>query len=182
MSITNFGQSETSILPKEVYQRTIKLLAEEANETLQKFSTSRAIERILAMLEEYLFLNMGRVLLLDSSNKYLRIRYAHGLPTEKRFVTYKLDEGITGFIFLSGQPMYADDLDTNNMYIGKLLKPIDLPYSNPAFSGVPIFDSNNKIIGVLCVNHGYRNAYETNTTLNLLEETAKLIGQILSKQ
>ena len=170
---------DNCLLPSKIYHKTFQLITDEVKLTSKLDNPYFAIERVLAMLEECLFLNMGRVLLPDQNQKYLRIRYAHGLPTEKRFITYKIDEGITGMVYETGQALYADDLDTNNLYVGRLSSPLDLPYSKPAFSGVPIKNQEDVVIGVLCVNHGYRNAKEISTILTLLEGIATIIAQLL---
>lgn len=179
MNAINENKDDLCILPSKIYHRTFQLISDEVKDRIAVNNPKEVIERVLAMLEECVFLNMARVLLPDHDKKYLRIRYAHGLPAEKRFVTYKIDEGITGFVYKSGQPIYIDDLDTNSMYIGRLTSPLDLPYSKPAFSGVPILNSDNVVIGVLCVNHGYRSNMEINNTLVLLEGIAKIIGEII---
>ena len=172
----NFG---ASLLPTKVYQRCNQLIAEELYQDLSSVNQKTAIEKVLAILEECLFLNMGRVLIPDNTGKYLRIKYSHGLPTEKRFITYKIGEGISGFVYTSGEAMYIDDLETNSMYQGRLIDPNDLPYSKPAFSGVPIKSPGGKTIGVLCVNHGYRNAEEVKLTLSTLTETARMLSRFL---
>lgn len=172
----NFG---ASLLPATVYQRCSQLIAEELYRDISSINQKEAIERTLEILEECLFLNMGRVLIPDTSGKYLRIKYSHGLPTEKRFITYKISEGISGFVYTSGEAIYIDDLETNSMYQGRLINPIDLPYSKPAFSGVPIKSPAGKTIGVLCVNHGYRNAEEVKLSLSTLTDAARMISRLL---
>lgn len=171
--------TENSLLPDQVYARALQLITNELLSGISDKPTNKAIVNALGMLEECLFLNMGRVLLPDRSGKFLKIKYSHGVPLEKRFTTYRLKEGISSFVYESGQPIYIDDLDTNSMYKGRLAKPLELPYSKPAFSGVPIKSLEGKVIGVLCVNHGYRNADEIKLTLSILEKTAKIIAQLL---
>lgn len=172
--------TQSHLLPDKVYERALQLIADEIFSGLADNNPRRAIEKTLELLEECLFLNMGRVLLPDHSGKYLRIRYSHGLPLEKRFITYDINEGISGFVFTTGQAIYIDDLDTNSMYKGQLVQPIDLPYSKPAFSGVPLRSVDNRTIGVLCVNHGYRNPEEVKLTLDILEKTALMISQLIA--
>ncbi len=182
MTPLDLNNSHSDVLPHDVYRHVFQMIFEEVEEAHKHKTVQQIINRILMMLEENLFLNMGRVLLPDNTDNFLRIRYSHGLSTEKRFITYTVNEGITGFIYHTGQAMYIDDLDTNSMYIGRLVNPMDLPYSKPAFSGVPIFNPLNDVIGVLCVNHGYRNRMEVKTTLGILEQTAQIIGELLATQ
>jgi signal transduction protein with GAF and PtsI domain len=141
-----------------------------------------SIEKILAILDEFLFLNMGRVLLPSHDQTKLYLRYAHGIEKEKRFISYDIDQGITGLIFSTKQPIYVDDLDTHSMYLGKLCETTNLPYCNPAVTGVPVFSSKNEIMGVLCVNHGTREARELDDIINLLENTATLISQLIKHE
>ena len=178
MNVEELEINQHGLLPSKVYHRAYQLILDTPKENK---SVKKSIESILAILEECLFLNMGRVLLPDHNKKYLRIRYAHGLPMEKRFITYQIDHGVTGFVFTSRQAIYIDDLVTNSMYTGKLVNPLDLPYSKPAFTGVPIFDQTNEVIGVLCVNHGYRTREEISSTITLLEEASKVIANLLEK-
>jgi len=58
----------------------------------------------------------------------------------------------------------------------------DLPYTNPAISGVPIIDSSDNLLGVLCVNHGYRANEELSEIQQVLEHTATLISALLKSK
>ncbi|MDX1811126.1 MAG: GAF domain-containing protein [Gammaproteobacteria bacterium] len=168
------------ILPDQIYSRALQLISDEVINNLSRKSPAQTIENSLKILDDCLFLNMGRVLLVDNTGKYLRIRYAYNLPSEKRFVTYKKDEGISGFVFTTGQSMYLDDLDTNSMYKGRLINPLQLPYEKPAFSAVPIKSIEGNVIGILCVNHGYRCPEEIQSSFEVLEKTAQMFSQLLA--
>jgi len=169
------------VLPHSIYQHTYQTISEIVFDSHSEFNKAEAIEKILSTLADQLFLNMGRVLLPDYNETHLCIRYAHGIPKEKRLTSYGVDQGITGLVYTCQQSIYADDLDTNSMYVGKLCASTDLPYTNPAITGVPILDTHCEIKGVLCVNHGYRERDELADVQNVLENTAILIAMLLSR-
>jgi len=181
MNTINYLKNSNTVLPHKMYQLAYQVVSEFAFDTYVNYDTQTGIEKILGALEGYLFLNMGRVLVPNHDRTKLCIRYAHGIEKAQRFINYDIDQGITGLIYTSKQAIYADDLDTNSMYLGKLCQSTYLPYSNPAISGVPIFNSKNEIRGVLCVNHGYRDNKELSEILSVLENTATLIGLLLSR-
>jgi len=171
----------TSVLPNKIYQQALQVISQVSFYCQVKYGTKEGINRILSILAEYLFLNMGRVILPSNEDDLLHIRYSHGIPKERQFVSYTKDQGITGLIYSTGQAIYADDLDTNAMYLGKIVSSDSLPYFDPAISGVPILDSNDRVIGILCVNHGFRDASELKSIFSTLESSAALISQLLTK-
>ena len=181
MNSDTLDACSTSVLPHKLYLMTYQLISEVAFDRRSKYSSREAIEKILGILGDNLFLNMGRVLLPNHYNSRLLFRYSHGLNKEKRLVDYEIHQGITGLIYSSEQSIFADDLDTNSMYVGKLCGANELPYADPAIIGVPIFRSNKGIMGVLCVNHGYRGTKEISEIEQVLEGTATLIAQIIER-
>ena len=179
MHLAPYTSTKEPVLPHKLYKMADQTIAEIAFKSYSRKDRKNDIEKILATLEEYLFLNMARVLTPNHDATKLHIRYAHGISKENRFINYDIDQGITGLIYSSRQAIYADDLDTNSMYLGKLGASSSLPHINPAITGVPIIDSKNNIKGVLCVNHGFREANELSEIISVLENTAILLSSLI---
>lgn len=164
---------------QEMFVRTHSLLNEIS---LGDKASPERIETILELLQHCLFLNMGRVLLLDKQQQELEIHYSYALPEDKCHTRYQLNEGISAQVFKSGSAITVFDVMNDSSYVGKITDKYNLPYHQPAFTAVPIKTSDNQVIGVLAVNHSKRDFSETAEVIDVLNHAARLISEIISQE
>ena len=138
-----------------------------------------AIQAILRQLSQLLGLNRGRVLLADPRTNALSIRFAYGLTDEeRRRGRYGLGEGITGWVFKTGQVALIQDIDDEPSYLERAISRAVLPAEPVAYIALPI-QQQDRTIGVLAVHRLRQRERPFQRDLTLLRVVATLIAQVL---
>ncbi|MFU8837688.1 MAG: sigma 54-interacting transcriptional regulator [Thiohalomonadaceae bacterium] len=138
-----------------------------------------SIYGILRLLSQLLGLNRGRVALADKHNGLLRIHYAYGLTEEEKARgVYRLDEGVTGKVYKTGQVALVQDIDNEPIYLTRAIRREVLPNETVSYIAVPILRDESPI-GVLAVHRirGRQRPFERD--IALLQVIATFINQIL---
>jgi len=93
----------------------------------------------------------GSVMLHEPGQEVLYVAGATGLPPEVgRGYAVRLNEGVAGLVFQSGEALLVEDVRTDPRLAGLSL-PHQESYRNPSFLSVPIRGSE-RILGVLCLS------------------------------
>jgi Nif-specific regulatory protein len=138
-----------------------------------------AIQGTLRLLSQVLGLNRGRVLLPDSANGILRIRYAYGLtPAERARGVYAHGEGTTGRVLKTGCAAVVQDIDDDPHYLARAVDRATLPQEIVAYVAVPLL-RGNATIGVLAVHRLRMRPRPFSGDLRTLKIIATFIVQIL---
>ncbi len=138
-----------------------------------------AIQGALRLLSQVLGLNRGRVLLLDSVNETLRIRYAYGLTTAERARgVYAPGEGITGRVLRAGHAVVVQDIDDDPHYLARAVDRATLPQETVAYIAVPL-RAGDATLGVLAVHRLRMRPRPFSVDLRTLKIIATFIVQIL---
>ena len=114
------------------------------------------------------------------------IRYAYGLTrTEMARGRYGPDEGITGRVLATAQPIIVQDIDAEAQFLGRAVARTQLPQEVVAFIALPIEMSTpagREVIGVLACHRIRSRDRQLSDDVAVLKILATLIGQLLQLQ
>ncbi|MCP4003249.1 MAG: sensor domain-containing diguanylate cyclase [bacterium] len=129
-------------------------------------STAEVIDRLLGRTLTHLDAEIGSVQALEG--EVLRIMAARGLPQEVvEESELRIDEGISGFVARTGQPLLVEDVDEDPRFTGRCLE----RYYTRSFLSAPLV-SSGVVYGVLNVNNKRDRRIFNLTDLRLLEAIA----------
>ncbi|WP_027183600.1 sigma-54-dependent Fis family transcriptional regulator [Desulfovibrio inopinatus] len=162
-----------------VYNLEVEVLFKISRVISQALNLDHALADILATLSETLDMERATITLADEESNLLVIRGSHGLsPEEKDRGVYRLDEGVTGRIFQSGQPFVVPDISKEPLFLDKT-KSRQFEKGQISFLGVPI-TLHTKPIGVLTVDRLFEDEVVFEEDIRFLFIVAALIGQLVS--
>ncbi|QGY40201.1 GAF domain-containing protein [Pseudodesulfovibrio cashew] len=145
----------------------------------QALDLESALEGVLRIMSEQLSMQRATVTLYDPDTGNLSINASYGLTSEeKRRGVYKLDEGVTGRIFQTGEPYYVPDIDKEPLFLDKTGSR-RVKRGMISFIGVPIILHGDPI-GVLNVDRLFEDEIGFEEDVDFLKVVATLIGQFLS--
>ncbi|NTV14587.1 MAG: nif-specific transcriptional activator NifA [Desulfobulbaceae bacterium] len=140
----------------------------------------KALSEVLRILHETLRMERATLVLPDESGSRLVIRASYGLtPAEARKGVYRLDEGIIGKIFRSGQPFVVPDVHKEPLFLNRTGARSRFNKAEISFLGVPVV-LMERAVGVLTVDRlfGVDVSYEED--IRFLTVVATLIAQFLN--
>ncbi|MCJ2163473.1 MULTISPECIES: sigma 54-interacting transcriptional regulator [unclassified Pseudodesulfovibrio] len=138
-----------------------------------------ALDGVLQILSEQLSMQRATVTLFDPETGQLSINASYGLNTEeKQRGVYRLDEGVTGRIFQTGEPYYVPDIDKEPLFLDKTGSR-RVKRGMISFIGVPIVLHGDPI-GVLNVDRLFEDEVSFDEDVDFLKVVATLIGQFIS--
>jgi Nif-specific regulatory protein len=157
----------------------LKVLSEISKIIGQALDLDQAMEAVLAVLSHSLAMQRGTVTLKDPATGHLRICASHGLSLEeKQRGIYRLDEGVTGQIFSSGQPFVVPDVSREPLFLNKTrARAIDK--GQISFIGVPLI-LHGTPMGVLSVDRLYGEDVSFEEDVRFLGIVATLLVQFVS--
>ncbi len=122
----------------KVNQLELKVLYDISQIIGQALNLDQTLEIILGILSEYLSMNRATITLKDEEQGFLSIRASHGLrPKEKKRGVYRLDEGVTGLIFRTAEPVVVPDISKEPLFLNKTGSR-KIEKGQISFIGVPI--------------------------------------------
>lgn len=145
----------------------------------QALDLESALDEVLSILSENLSMKRATVTLYDPVTKQLSITASYGLSLEeKQRGIYRLGEGLTGRIFLAGEPYLVPDASKDPIFIDKTG---DRKRERPmtGFIGVPIV-LHSEPIGLLNVDRIFADGIAVEEDIDFLEIVATFIGQFIS--
>ncbi|XPV75138.1 MAG: sigma 54-interacting transcriptional regulator [Desulfovibrio sp.] len=138
-----------------------------------------ALDSILRIFSDQLSMQRATITLYDSKTGHLSISASYGLsPEEQKRGVYKMDEGVTGRIFQTGEPFFVPDIDNEPLFLDKTGA---RKYHREliSFVGVPILLHGDPI-GVLNVDRLFDDDTAFEEDINFLKVVATLIAQFIS--
>ena len=138
-----------------------------------------ALDGVLAIMHEQLSMERATVTLFDPETGQLSINASYGLTAEeKNRGVYRLNEGVTGRIFQTGEPYYVPDIDKEPLFLDKTGSR-KLQRGMISFMGVPII-LHGEPIGVLNVDRLFADEIAFEEDIDFLKVVATLIAQFIS--
>ncbi len=157
----------------------MKVLFEISQIMGQALHLDLALSRILAILSDSMAMRRATVFLEDQSTGNLAIRASHGLsPEERSRGVYRPEEGVTGHVFRSGQPLYVPDIGKEPRFLNKTGSRT-MEQGALSFTGVPIL-LHGRPVGVLTVDRLFGEEVAPEEDMRFLTVVAQLIGQFYS--
>jgi Nif-specific regulatory protein len=142
----------------------------------------RSLTGILRILNSFMGMRKGTILLYDASTKELSIRLAHGMtPEEIARGKYQVGEGILGKVMQHGLPMVIPDIGQEPLFLDRTHSRGDLSGQSIAFIAVPI-KAGGDTIGVLSVDRLFAEGTSFEEDVRVLTIVASLIGQAVNLQ
>lgn len=162
---------DTRDLKLKVLQRICEIIAKAPD-------LENTLMEVLAILSDRLSMKRGTVALFDRGTDRLFICASHGLsPEEEHRGIHRLDEGVTGRIFLTGRPFAVPGIRNKPMFLDKT-RSRTLEKDHLTFLGVPIMQQGAPI-GLLAVDRLFENAISCQEDIDFLQLVAVLVGQFI---
>ena len=140
----------------------------------------KALSETLRILHETLRMERATLVLPDETGLHLAIRASYGLtPAEARKGVYRLDEGIIGMIFRSGQPFVVPDVNKEPLFLNRTGARAGLKRAEISFLGVPVV-LMERPVGVLTVDRLFGSEISFEEDIRFLTVVATLIAQFLN--
>jgi len=137
---------------------------------------------ILRILNSFMGMRKGTILLYDPLQDELSIRVAVGMtPEEIARGKYRRGEGILGKVIQHGVPMVIPDIGAEPQFLDRTRSRGDLVSHPVAFIAVPI-KAGGETIGVLSVDRVFAEAVSFEEDVRVLTILASLIGQAVNLQ
>ena len=145
----------------------------------QSIQLESALENVLRIMSDELSMQRATVTLYDPETGQLSINASYGLTQEeKQRGVYRLDEGVTGRIFQTGEPYCVPDIDKEPLFLDKT-GARRVQRGMISFIGVPIM-LHGTPIGVLNVDRIFSDDIGFEEDIDFLKVVATLIGQFIS--
>ncbi|WP_321405165.1 nif-specific transcriptional activator NifA [Maridesulfovibrio sp.] len=145
----------------------------------QAIDLESALDGVLSILSENLSMKRATVTLYDPETRQLSINASYGLSLEeKQRGVYRLDEGVTGRIFQTGEPYSVPDITKEPLFLDKT-GARKIERAKTGFIGVPII-LHSEPIGVLNVDRIFGDEIAAEEDIDFLKIVATLIGQFIS--
>ncbi|MGE5786256.1 MAG: sigma 54-interacting transcriptional regulator, partial [Myxococcales bacterium] len=144
--------------------------------------TVETMRRVLGWLDEELGLKRAVIALVDAAGETLQAQVAHGVdPEQMEKMRYRLDEGVTGQVFSTAQPVLLASLQAHPNFLERSGLRAELDLSKLAFFCVPIRD-RGAIIGTLSADKDNSQLKDADSDLELLGEIAQLFAPFVQRR
>ncbi len=164
---------------KKIYphhETQIELLHEISKAMTQGLDLKKSMQSILDLIEKYMDMKRGTIVLYDVEKDLLSIEVAHGIsPEDQRKGTYRIGEGITGQVVQTGEAEIVPAINKDPRFLNRMGIRSN---EDVSFICVPIKISN-RTIGALSVDIKYRTEVFFKEEVRLLNIIASQIGQIV---
>jgi len=140
----------------------------------QSLDMREVVSPVLESLAEFLDMKFATLTLLNRKTGDILIEAAHGLsPQQARRGRYKLGEGVTGQVVLTGKPMIIAKTSESPLFLDRTSRG---KRPDTSFICVPI-KVEQEVVGALSVDRSYAPAEVLGEDARLLEIIASMIAQ-----
>jgi len=154
--------------------RELRLLYEISRQLDLSLDLREVVNPVLEALARHMEMNYGTLTLLHRKTGEIMIEAAHGLtPQQTRRGRYKLGEGVTGHVILSGEPAIIPRKSESPLILDKTRRG---KRSDTSFLCVPI-KLGTEVVGALSVDEPTKDAEELQDDARLLSIVASMIAQ-----
>ncbi|MDH5693270.1 MAG: sigma 54-interacting transcriptional regulator [Gammaproteobacteria bacterium] len=159
------------------------LLIEVSKLMAKPYSSAKKIRSVLELLSKWVDLHFGRVLLPNNQTSELEVAYSYGLDKEKLEAgqyNVKFSQGLTGYVWRSGQVALVTDVMNEPVFIKKIAEPIQGTRHLVGFMSVPII-VDGKPVGVLSAQRRANPRRRYSDDIDLLRIIAAMIGPVIQR-
>ena len=157
------------------------LLTEVAKFMAKAMASGPKIVHVLHLLSKWSKLHDPRVLLPNDQTRELEVAYYYGLPDDKVAAgayTVPFDQGLTGYVWRSGQVALVTDLLSEPVFLTRIAEPIEGSMHHVGYISVPIM-VDGKTVGVLSAQRRANPRRRYADDVDLLRIIASLVGPVL---
>jgi len=142
-----------------------------------------SLEKIMEILSREKGMDSGTVTIVNPTSGELEIEVAHGITAEaRRRGRYKVGEGITGKVVVTGEPILVPQIGEEPMFLNRTRTRGDERKKRSSFLCVPI-KAENQCIGALSIDREYKGHFgtESENDLRFLTVVSSLIAQTVQR-
>ncbi|AQT69565.1 Nif-specific regulatory protein [Anaerohalosphaera lusitana] len=157
--------------------KDIELLSQIANVFSEAIDLESSLKAILKWLDQQLKLRRGTITLFDPDSETINIEVAHGISdANKKQVTYKPGEGITGTVVQTGKEVIVPDIRKDPRFLYKTRTKPELSTERRAFFCLPIKLEGNTI-GTISVDKKSQSGDDLESETYFLNVISTMIAQ-----
>jgi len=154
--------------------RELSLLHEVSRILDSSLDMREVVSPVLEALAQHMDMQHGTLTLLSRKTGDILIEAAHGLsPQQTRRGRYRLGEGVTGQVVLTGEPKIIPKMSESPLFLDKTLRG---KRADASFICVPI-KVGNEVVGALSVDRPYDPGSKLDDDARLLTIIASMIAQ-----
>jgi Nif-specific regulatory protein len=154
--------------------KEITLLYEISRLLEQSLDLREVVSPVLEALARYMNMRYATLTLLNRRTSEILIEAAHGLSAaQKRLGRYRLGEGVTGQVVLTGQPAVIPKTSESDLFLDRTRRG---KRPDTSFICVPI-KMGNEVAGALSVDRNFDPTHDLHDDVRLLTIVASLIAQ-----
>jgi Nif-specific regulatory protein len=166
--------SPNSGVPEDREVLDVKLLYEISRMLDQSLDMRDIVSPVLESLAQHMDMKYATLTLLNRKTGDILIEAAHGLsPQQVRRGRYKLGEGVTGQVVLTGQPMVIQNTSESPLFLDRTKRG---KRPDTSFICVPI-KVEQEVVGALSVDRLFKPEADLSDDVRLLTIIASMIAQ-----
>ncbi len=152
----------------------LSLLYEVSQILDQSLDLRDVLSPVLEALAQSMNMQHGTLTLFNRTTEEILIEAAHGLsPKQTRRARYRLGEGVTGHVILTGEPMIIPQTSESPLFLDKTHRG---KREDRSFVCVPI-TVGKEVVGALSVDRPFRDEDDLDEDVRLLTIIASMIAQ-----
>jgi Nif-specific regulatory protein len=163
--------------------KNLTCLFEITKQLSSSHNLQKCLERIMEILARDMGMGSGTVTIVNPTTGELEIEVAHGITAEaRRRGRYKVGEGITGKVVVTGEPILVPQIGDEPMFLNRTRTRGDEKKKKSSFLCVPI-KAEKQCIGALSIDREYTNNFgaESEKDLRFLTIVSGLIAQAVQR-
>ena len=175
--------SNSSAAHHDTELKDLSCLFEITKHLASAHTLQNSLERIMEILAEEKGMKSGTVTIVNPATGELEIEVAHNITADaKRRGRYKIGEGITGKVVVTGEPILVPQIGDEPMFLNRTRTRGDEKKKKSSFLCVPI-KSEKHCIGALSIDREYRENFgtESENDLRFLTVVSGLIAQAVQR-
>lgn len=168
---------------QDIELKNLSCLYEITKHLASTHSLQESLEKVMETLAREKGMNSGTVTIVNPATGDLEIEVAHGITAEaRRRGKYKIGEGITGKVVVTGEPILVPQIGEEPMFLNRTRTRGDERKKKSSFLCVPI-KAGNQCIGALSIDREYRENFgvQSERDLRFLTVVSGLIAQSVER-
>jgi Nif-specific regulatory protein len=163
--------------------KNLSCLFEITKHLASSHTLQNSLKRIMEILAREKGMDSGTVTIINPTTGELEIEVAHGITAEaRRRGRYKVGEGITGKVVVTGEPILVPQIGEEPMFLNRTRTRGDEKKKKNSFLCVPI-KAENHCIGALSIDREYKENFgiESENDLRFLTVVSSLVAQSVQR-
>ncbi len=163
--------------------KNLSCLFEITKHLASSHTLKNSLERIMEIRAREKGMDSGTVTIINPTTGELEIEVAHGITAEaRRRGRYKVGEGITGKVVVTGEPILVPQIGEEPMFLNRTRTRGDEKKKKNSFLCVPV-KAEKQCIGALSIDREYKENFgiESENDLRFLTVVSSLVAQSVQR-